>query len=627
LRVPQVNGDTTDRENVLREMSTLLTTTRVIGIGSPRASLQSNFALKTLVGKDNFFHGVSDNEHNLAKLVIKILKNGPVRTPSLKEIESADAVFILGEDLTNTAPMMALAVRQSARQQPLEAVSKLNIPLWNDAAARELIQDKHGPVYIATANTTKLDDIATETFRAAPEEIARLGFAVAHILDNAVPDVTNLSESSRQLATKIAASLSAARRPLIISGASCEIQHVIKAAANVAWALHKKNKDTGLAFTLPESNSMGLAMMGGHRLETAFNAVLHHHADTVIILENDLYRHGSKKLVDQFLSQCKNVVVLDHSNNPTTQKARVLIPAGTFAESDGVIVNNEGRAQRYYQVYEATDVIQESWRWLLNIGKASGHQQLSNWKNYTDVTHAISVDEPFLMGIEKVSVPDNYRINGQRIPRESHRFSGRTAMLANINVSEPKPPEDSDSPLSYTMEGYRGLPPSSMIPFVWSPGWNSTQATNKYQQEVGGHLRDGDPGMRLLEPSQSGVFEYFTSVPEIFLAVEDHFWVVHLHHIFGSEELSSAAQGIIERSPTAYLMINAEDAGMLQLQENHLLPIEVDGQPYNLPVKISASIPKGIAGLPYGLPGLPFVELPAWGIIKQHNFEMVTSKI
>jgi NADH-quinone oxidoreductase subunit G len=64
-------------------------------------------------------------------------------------------------------------------------------------------------------------------------------------------------------------------------------------------------------------------------------------------------------------------------------------------------------------------------------------------------------------------------------------------------------------------------------------------------------------------------------------------------------------------------MINTEDAVELHVQENQLLSFEVDHQPYRLPVKLSAAMPKGTAGLPYGLQDLPFVELPAWGILKK----------
>src|SRR5687767_167240 len=126
IRNSSVNKQVVGQETVLGDVAGFLRTSRVIGIGSPRASIQSNFALKTLVGKDNFYHGVSENEHDLANLAIKILHEGPARTPSMKEVETADAVFILGEDLTNTAPMLALAVRQSVRQQPLQQPANMN---------------------------------------------------------------------------------------------------------------------------------------------------------------------------------------------------------------------------------------------------------------------------------------------------------------------------------------------------------------------------------------------------------------------------------------------------------------------------------------------------------------------
>ncbi|HTJ53568.1 MAG TPA: NADH-quinone oxidoreductase subunit NuoG [Cyclobacteriaceae bacterium] len=616
IRVPLVNNVVVDKEKVFEELAASLANAKVIGIGSPRASLQSNFALKMLVGIDNFYHGVSDNEHDIAALAIKILKEGPVRTPSLKEVEAADAVFILGEDLTNTAPMLALAVRQSVRQVPMRETQKINIPEWNDAATRELIQDHKGPLYIASVHTTKLDDVSTQVHRAAPEDIARLGFAVAHFIDSALPAVSNLTSTETTLAQQIAKSLSEAQQPVVISGTSSESEYVMKAAANIAWALNKKNEKAGIVLTLPECNSMGLAMMGGYKLSAAFDAILHNHADTVIIMENDLFRHGKTAVVNAFLKHCKRVIVFDHLNTPTVQQAHIVIPAGTFAESDGILVNNEGRAQRFFQVYESTDVIQESWRWLLRIGAAAGHAKLSQWKNFEELTKAIADEEELLKGVDHLTPPSSFRIAGQRIPRESHRFSGRTSMNAAIAVSEPKPPEDSDSSLSYTMEGYRGLAPSTMIPFFWSPGWNSVQSINKYQEEVGHSLRGGDPGVRLLEPVQGAKVNYFKSVPEAFRTMKEHLLIIPLHHIFGSDEASAFSPPVIERIPKPYVLVNDKDAVALSVIENHLLAFEIEEQYYELPVKISARMPEGVAGVPYGLPGVPFADLPAWAIIK-----------
>ena len=48
-----------------------------------------------------------------------------------------------------------------------------------------------------------------------------------------------------------------------------------------------------------------------------------------------------------------------------------------------------------------------------------------------------------------------FRMAGAKIPREPHRYSGRTSITANISVVEPKPPDDPDSALSFSMEGPR----------------------------------------------------------------------------------------------------------------------------------------------------------------------------
>src|SRR5690606_1579250 len=165
-------------------------------------------------------------------------------------------------------------------------------------------------------------------------------------------------------------------------------------------------------------------------------------------LENDLYRHAKKDMVDRFLDTCRHVIAIDHTPTATTHRADILIPAGTYAESDGILVNNEGRAQRAFQVFESSPVIQESWRWLLRFAVDTEHEIMSQWRNFNDVTNALAENEPRLAGINTVTPPPDFRIAGQKIPRAPHRFSGRTAMQAHIHVSEPKPPEDSDSPLS-----------------------------------------------------------------------------------------------------------------------------------------------------------------------------------
>ena len=318
---------------------------KMIGIGSPRASLESNFALRSLVGEDRFYAGIPATESRLLKLMLDILRNGPAHTPSLREVESADAVFILGEDVTNVAPRMALSLRQSVRQQPMQIAERLHIPLWMDHGVREALQEERGPLFIASTGATRLDDIATRTYRAAPDDQARLGFAVANALDSRAPAPSDLSEAMLTLAAEIAQALKTAKRPLVISGPSNRSAALIQAAANVAWAL----PGASLAFTAPECNSLGLALMDAPALDHALEA----EADTVIILENDLYRRLPAPVVDKFLARFQHVVVLDHLETATTAKAELVLPAATFAEGDGTLVSSEGRAQRFFRGFPA----------------------------------------------------------------------------------------------------------------------------------------------------------------------------------------------------------------------------------------------------------------------------------
>jgi NADH-quinone oxidoreductase subunit G len=466
----------------------LATSKGVIGIGSPRASLEANFALRTLVGPDQFYSGMSEKENRLVTLIIDVLQKGPARTPSLHDVESADAVLVLGEDLTNTAPMLDLALRQSVRNKPGEITGKMRIPAWDDNAVRNAVQDETGPLYIASTASTKLDDIATRPSRPL---MTSLGFAIAHEVDSRSPAALNLREPMLKQAREIAQALKSAKRPLIISGTSLGSESVIHAAANIAWALCQSGKQAELCYTVPECNSIGLGLMNAGNLHDGIKTVQEGKADTVIILENDLYRRVEENRVNDFLSRAKSIIVLDHLINPTSSGADIVLPAGAFAESDGTLVNNEGRAQRYFEVFMPDHDIQESWRWIRDILTAAGRPNASHWENLDDITESLTAALPVFKPVKDLAPSAKFTVAGQKIPRQSHRYSGRTAMLADISVHEPKPPEDPDSPLSF-MEDTASLRRRSSTATGRRDGIRP--GVEQVQQEVAGPLKGGDLG-------------------------------------------------------------------------------------------------------------------------------------
>jgi NADH-quinone oxidoreductase subunit G len=587
IRQPLLNGKSISPEAALAHLREMAPG-NAIGIGSPRASLESNFALRSLVGAGRFYGGIPESESRLLKLMLDIVRGGPARTPSLREVEASDAVFILGEDVTNVAPRLALSLRQSVRQQPMQIAERMRIPLWMDHSVREALQERRGPLYIASTSVSRLDDIATRAIHGAPDDLARLGFAVANALDGSAPAPADLPEPVRTLAAEIAQALKGANRPLVISGPSLGSTAVIQAAANVAWAL----PGSALAFTAPESNSTGLALMGAASLDSA----LEDRADTLIVLENDLYRRLPVSAAEEFLARFRHVVVLDCLENATAAKAELLLPAATFAEADGSLVSSEGRMQRFFQTFVAEAPIQESWRWL------------GTWKSLDEITTALASALPQLAAVTQAAPPASFRIANAKIPREPHRYSGRTAMLANITVHEPKPPIDPDSALSFSMEGNPDQPPPALQPFFWTPGWNSIQAVNKFQEEIAGPMRHGDPGVRVLEPSAKKP-PYFAQVPAPFQARDGEWLVVAFYHIFGSEELSCFSPGIAQLSPQPYVALNPEDAAEFGSE------VELFG--HRLPVTRIADLPRGLAGVPAGIPPFTGLDLPLWSRISR----------
>jgi NADH-quinone oxidoreductase subunit G len=613
IRTPLARGSdgrqaAISREDAIARFAALLGTGgRVVGIGSPRASLESNYALRTLVGAENFYPGVSVREERLLHLVAEILGSGAVHVPSLREVERVDAALVLGSDLPDAAPRAALALRQAVRGAGFAHAATVKIPQWQDAAVRTFAGGVRSPLFIATPAATRLDDVALATLRAAPADIARLGFAIAAVIDPAAPAVADLSADLVAQARACAAALLAAERPLIVSGVEAGDETVIQAAANIAVALRARGKSVALMLNVPECNSLGLALMANS--QPSFEAALVEPGALVIVLENDLYRRAGNAALDTALASAR-LVVLDHSESPTSNRAELVLPAASFAESGGTLVSSEGRAQRFYQPIFAENDVSESWRWLGDIARAAGSNACQGWNTEDDIVDALANAIPRFAALPGVAPSEKFRVKGSRIASEPHRFSGRTAMNAARNVREPKPPVTADSPFSTTMEGYHGKVPSALVPFFWAPSWNSVQSVNKFQAEIGGALEGGDPGVRLLEAREDAALPYYTGVAETFARRDGSWLAILLPRVFGDEEQSARATPIRERMAPPALALNAEDAALLGVESGQLLEFEMDGGRQSLALEIHPELPRGVVGIA-GLAAKAHA-MPAW---------------
>lgn len=593
---------------------------RMIGIGSSRASVESNFALRRLVGPDNFYAGINRCEQECLFLIFEILYNSGIYIPSLREIESYDAILVLGEDITQTGARVALSVRQAinnnkgkSRKNELEEQGILE---WQSAAIINVTQDFKYPLLITGIDQTKLDDIAILTYYDSVQNQARFGFAIAHALDNTAPEVIDFDPVLYEKLNVAIQILMKSHKPLIISGSNSGSKELITSAANIAQALKNRGSEVGITFIVSDVNSMGLVMMDVKKnLDDVFTDICCSNKITstsVIVLENDLYRHAGTTQVNQVLDKINSLIVLDHQYTLICKKANLVLSAASFVESDGTVINYEGRAQRFVRLYNPQHYdrnisILESWRWLYLIYDTYMNNSREDCLHIDYVINDIVDCFPKLMGIKNTMPNASFRVHGQKLARAPHRYSGRTAMYASLNVHEPCVEQDNETMFTFSMEGNHGIQsPNQQVAFVWAPGWNSPQAWNKFQDKIGGHLYYGDPGISLLKKNNYSACSWFSMIPASF-KIDGNYkkWlIVPYWHLFGSEEMSQKSEYIQKCMSKPYAMFNILDAKKLNIKENMLITLTCMDQKLCLLIRFSINLPEGHIGLPIGFPNI-----------------------
>ena len=594
---------------------------RAIGIGSPRASLEANYALRALVGPHNFHLGLSEADDRLLGAVLDVAADPRLRLGSAADIGQASAVLVLGEDVTNTAPMLDLTIRTWLHLRPNVVEERNHIRRWNDAGITRIKRREPSDLWVATTHATKLDDAAAEAHRAAPDDLVRLALAIAHEVDDELPPVPDLGDDERELARRWAAALSAGPAPVVVSGCSSGSVAVLHAAAQLAAALSRAGEKAGgeragdgaatLVLTVPEPDSVGLRLLGGGGLVQGLAAVARGEVDAVVVLDNDLHRRAPSLLVDDLLRRKPLLIALATLEDALTARADVVLPTATFAEETGTFVSHEGRAQRYFSVLPPAGDVRPAWRWLRELAVRMGVREARGWKTPDDVLAALELELPRFRGVRDAAPPAGWRRDGRKVARQPLRWSGRTALDADRTVFEPGPTPDPDSALAYSVEGLQPQDsPDALRTRAWWPGWNSSNGLHKFGEELEALGPAAPSGVRVLDDAPGRELPACPAPPR-FAPKDGDFVLVALHHIYGSEQLSMHTPGVRERAPKPYIALNAAGRGAAGGARGRpagaVAP--VDGRARAPPGRAVARHRHGRAAR--GLPGLPYISLPA----------------
>jgi NADH-quinone oxidoreductase subunit G len=193
-------------------------------------------------------------------------------------------------------------------------------------------------------------------------------------------------------------------------------------------------------------------------------------------------------------------------------------------------------------------------------------------------------------------------------------------MRANISVHEPKQREDEETPLAFSMEGLNRTQPAALLPWVWSPGWNSNQSVHKFQTHAGGALKGGTAGVRLLQPGRAGASARQTGNNGIDPAMAGatpagHWQLVPRPRIFGSDELSALSPALAELVVPGFIELCGADAAALGVTPGD--GVEVGDGLATLAVRVNDSMAAGCAGYSTGFTGTGNLVPLQWASLRR----------
>ena len=515
-----------------------------IGVGSARASFEANRLLKYLVGKENFSLGYTNQEMQLALRHKQLLAQYPQQ--SLAGIENRvqhgngekehDLVLIIGEVIEQTAPRLALSVKQVLRNAALDKADSIGVKHWQDSAVRTYAGDTSTPLFSLQAQPSEFDQDANGALVLSPQQIVSCVNRLTQMLENdfavngtVVPlreeippevepfDSENLSAKNTnhedKLLLLLARALSQAKMPLIVTGLTLKSAELLNAIDQLMACLSQKSHGFSPELTIvaPECNSVGnLHFLSEQAL--SIEQIIEHCANneqastSLVILEQDLAQLSPDQN-QQLRQYCKTMIVLDHTSSALAKMADIVLPVAAVSESNGHFVNFQGRLQRFASVHIPVTPIMENWRWLTLLAKHLFSHQDVNFNNLRQL-HSFFAKrgEPWALQVLACQSAHKEQ-SSEGVARETHRASGRTAITANQSVHEVKTYfENSHNDIfNYSMEG-EDARSSTNMPYSWSPAWNSNQSIFQHQQQVNGELNNAE-NENLLNLTLSSFFD------------------------------------------------------------------------------------------------------------------------
>jgi len=350
-RSPIVDGQTTSADQALTVLKQRVENVvdkdgpQVLACaGSSRNNLETLAMIKRMSQTKNWqppaYFG---DTATIQKVKSAISRLEPDLMVSLREIESADFIAVLGADPVNEAPMLALAMRQAQRKGATVAVFDPR-PIFLP------FEFKHLPANLAT-----IDADLGAVIKAAidPATIKKLDGS-AHEFYGSLTTAEKIPATRQAEIVALAEKLRASQRPLIVCSTETVRRQTPALAADFALLIQAAGKSAGLFYLMPGANGFAAGLLADENVsfETLISAIEQGSIKGLILVEsNPLWQFPDRQRLVQALEQLELLVVMDYVNSELAQKADIFLPTTTLYETGGVYINQEGRAQAVGPAY------------------------------------------------------------------------------------------------------------------------------------------------------------------------------------------------------------------------------------------------------------------------------------
>ena len=530
-----------------------------VAVGSPRSSLENNAALLKMAHQANFYAGVSDAHIQQLHLLVNTYQQTSLNRLSLSEIEQCDAMLLVGEDPTHTAPRLALSIRQMTRNAGIEKAAKYGVKHWQDEAVRNIAQDCRSPLYIVNTHKSRLEDVAKQNIQRPPAAQLALIEEIEALLTN--PSYIGACEQAQD----IASDLRQAKKPALVTGSNSDDPQLLAACLRIALLLQQNNQQAGFYCANGQVNSLALGLLAekAQGLDSLLQRLESKPPSTLVVMETDLYRYFSAEKLNPLLDKVKHIIVLDQLLTNTVKTADLVLPVSSFAETQACWLSAEGRLQQSFATMPAIEARLSSFQWLQTLTGLHTNDQAMKW--CADSFSALAPLAQFIHTQDSDFV----------IARQPVRSTGRTAINAGIDVKEYPPVKDIVSPLEFSMEGVPAFRQKMLseaktpVTGVWSPKWNSSQGINKTLDAAGHH------GFKLFTDKNNSSGEEVL-MPNVVTIDQNKIRISPKHHIYADDELavySTSLQKLIPKpqvslSPTMATKLGVKSGDEIDLSNN-----------------------------------------------------------